>query len=74
MRRKIIAAVSAGVAGLALAVIPATGAFASSNASGGGGGYGCSDGRGWDDRRNNCDFYDNRYDRNFDNSVIFIVL
>ncbi|MFF7203169.1 MULTISPECIES: hypothetical protein [unclassified Streptomyces] len=72
MRQKIIAAVSAGVAGLALAVIPATGAFASSNA---GGNYGCSDGRGWDDRRNNnCDFYDNRYDRNFNNSVIFIVL
>ncbi|MFD3440490.1 hypothetical protein ACFWU3_23625 [Streptomyces sp. NPDC058685] len=73
MRRKIIAAVSAGAAGLALAVIPATGAFASSSASGGGN-YGCSDGRGWDNRNNNCDFYDNRYDRNFNNSVIFIVL
>ncbi|MEJ8639577.1 hypothetical protein ABZY19_15060 [Streptomyces sp. NPDC006475] len=72
MRQKIIAAVSAGVAGLALAVIPATGAFASSDASGGN--YGCSDGRGWGDRGNNCNYYDNRYDRNFNNSVIFIVL
>ena len=23
---------------------------------------------------NNCNYYDNRYDRNFNNSVIFIVL
>lgn len=74
MRRRIVAAVSAGAAGLALAVMPAAGAFASSDSRVD---YRCSDGRDRGDRHYDCGFFDDRYDRNFDNfdnSVIIVVL
>lgn len=68
MRRRIIAAISAGAAGLALGVMPATGAFASSENRDD---FRCSDWGGWDDRRH-CDFFD-RDGRNFNDVVIILV-
>ncbi|MGW7369056.1 hypothetical protein ACWGI8_37955 [Streptomyces sp. NPDC054841] len=63
MRRRIVAALAAGAAGLALGVMPTTGAFASSD---GRADYGCSDWRGWD----RCDHHDHDnfffHHRNFD--------
>ncbi|MCP3819829.1 hypothetical protein NLX86_17520 [Streptomyces sp. A3M-1-3] len=70
MRRRIIAAVSAGAAGLALGVMPATGAFASSDTRSD---YGCSDWRSWDDRRHHCDDRDDHDDRNLNDVVIILV-
>ncbi|MFE3324937.1 hypothetical protein [Streptomyces sp. NPDC059176] len=74
MRRRIVAALSAGVAGLALGVLPATSAFAASDTRTD---YRCSD---WRDGRN-CDrgyynsYYNNfnRFDRNFNDVVIILV-
>ncbi|WP_455352400.1 hypothetical protein [Streptomyces sp. SYSU K217416] len=81
MRRRIVAAVSAAAAGLALGVLPASEAFASSDTRNT---NRCSDWRGWDDRRY-CDdryyndryyndrYYDDRHFRNF-NDVVFILV
>lgn len=75
MRRRIVAAISAGAAGLALGVLPATSAFAASDARTD---YRCSD---WRDGRN-CDrgyyngYYNNfdrHFNRNFNDVVIILV-
>lgn len=88
MRRRIVAALSAGVAGLALGVLPATGAYASNEIRSD---YGCSDWRGGDGRhcghhndyndryyggyhdRYYDPYYDRHFDRNFNDFVVILV-
>lgn len=76
MRRRIVAAVSAGAAGLALGLMPATGAFASSDTRVD---NRCSDWRGGNGSRH-CDGFNDRNfnDRNFRNFndvvIIFVGL
>ncbi|MER6995176.1 hypothetical protein [Streptomyces sp. NPDC000410] len=70
MRRRIVAAIAAGFAGLALGVLPATGASASTPT--GGGGDHCYGGWGWghgycddyyyDGPRGYAGYYDRHYD------------
>ncbi|MEU2155214.1 hypothetical protein ABZ532_09345 [Streptomyces sp. NPDC019396] len=77
MRRRIVAAVSAAAAGLALAVVPASGAFAGDARND----YSCSN---WDGYRYYCDdgyygyygdygnyYGDSGYDRGHDNNGFF---
>ncbi|MEU2162048.1 hypothetical protein QRN89_16120 [Streptomyces chengbuensis] len=81
MRRRIVAALSAGAAGLALGVMPATGAFAASQVTAD---RGCSDWRGggcgyyddYRDYRHHDRYYDRYYDdfdRNFNDVVVILV-
>ncbi len=87
MRRRIVAALSAGVAGLALGVMPATGAYAANQVTAD---RGCSDWRGggcghyndYRDYRHHDRYYDHYYydryyyddfNRNFNDVVVILV-
>ncbi|MEI5008167.1 hypothetical protein RB196_13230 [Streptomyces sp. PmtA] len=67
MRRRIVAALSAGAAGLALGVMPATGAFAATQVTADRGcsdwrGGGCGDDDDYRDYRHHDRYYDRYYD------------
>ncbi|WP_311137289.1 hypothetical protein [Streptomyces sp. I6] len=87
MRRRVVAALSAGVAGLALGVMPATGAYAANQVTAD---RGCSDWRGggcghyndYRDYRHHDRYYDRHYydryyyddfNRNFNDVVVILV-